>query len=106
LIVNGLEPVLLDVIAGAVDGIARELGVLARYRDGLRFWSLRGCHLEETFAEGLSGRLPERQHRKVFYSMPSGHATLGPQLVGRDPIASRPEGQRFRRFGLALCVDG
>ena len=52
LVVDDLEAVLLGVGAGALGGIARELGVLGGDCEGLRLWILRRRDLEESFGDG------------------------------------------------------
>jgi len=55
----------MDVLAGAVRGIARELGVLGRNRDGLRFRILRGCYAEVSVNDCF-GVGPEGSIEKYF----------------------------------------
>ena len=66
LVVDDIEAVFLGVVAGAVGGVARELGVLGRNRHGLRLRILRRRDLEEALGERLFRRRTGRQHREIF----------------------------------------
>src|SRR5262249_22411713 len=65
-VVHDLEAILFDIVSAAIRSVARELGVLGRYRDRFRPWILRGPYLGEALAERLFLRRARRQHGGVF----------------------------------------
>ena len=66
LVVNELEPVLLDDVANALRGVSRELGILGEQSQGLRFRV--GCqrNVEEWLGVGMLRVGPHREHREIF----------------------------------------
>ena len=66
LVVDDLEAVLLDFLAGAVRGALGELGVGGEDRDGLWLGCLRRGEIEEADREGVDALRTNRDHREVF----------------------------------------
>ena len=66
LVVDDLEAVLLDLLAGALRRALGELGVGGEDRDGLRLRILRRRHVEEADRERVDALGADRDHREVF----------------------------------------
>ena len=66
LVVDDLESVLPDFLAGAVSGALGELGVGGQDRDGLRLGCLDRGEIEEADRESVDTLRTNRDHREVF----------------------------------------
>jgi len=81
LVVHGLEAELLDILAGAFAGIARELGVLGVSATVVGFGFLSRGDLEEAGGEGWPRVLPGRQHREYLSYLNSAFTSSANRLM-------------------------